>query len=100
MTKRKRILLISGAGFVGLLLIALITAIATIQSHWFADFAKQKIVGTLEESTGGIATIGSLTIDLWHLTVRVTDFVLHGREPQGADPFVSIKASGTPLEVV
>ncbi len=91
MTKRKRILIISGAGLAGLLLILLIAAITTIQTRWFANFAKQKIVAALEESTGGVATIGSLNIDLWHLTVRVTDFVLHGREPQGSDPFFSVR---------
>src|SRR6185437_12703405 len=91
MTKRRRILVISGAGLGGLLLVVLVAAIVTIQTQWFSNFAKQKIIGTLEESTGGVVTIGALNIDLWRLTVRVTDFVLHGREPQGADPFVSIK---------
>ncbi len=91
MTKRKRILLISGASLAGLLLVLLIAAIIIVQTLWFANFAKQRIVATLEESTGGVATIGSLNIDLWHLTVRVRDFVLHGREPEGSDPFFSIK---------
>ncbi len=92
MTKRKRILLISGISLAALLLILIGAAFITIQTRWFANFAKEKIVATLEESTGGVASIGSLDIDLWHLTIRVTNFVLHGREPQGSDPFFSIKS--------
>lgn len=92
MTRRtKKILLTVAGSIAGLIVILVIAAILILQSGWFANFVKNKIVAVAEESTGGVVEIGSFQFDLWHLTVRIRDFVLHGTEPKTADPLVRVQ---------
>lgn len=91
MTRRKRILLTVAGSLAGIMALVIIAAVITIQTPWFANFAREKIIGAVEDSTGGRAEIGSFQLDLWHLTVRVRDFVLHGTEPHGSDPLARIE---------
>ena len=92
MTRRtKKILLITGASIAGVIVVLIIAAILVLQSGWFANFAKNKIIALAEQSTGGVVQIGSFQFDLWHLTVRIRDFVLHGTEPKTADPLVRVQ---------
>ncbi len=91
MTKRKRILLITGAWVAGLLIVLIAAAVITVQTPWFANFVRQKIIATAEDSTGGVAEIGAFELDLAHFTVRIRNFILHGTEPQGSDPLIRIK---------
>ncbi len=91
MTRRNRILLAVAGSLAVVLALVIIAAVITIQTPWFASFAREKIVGAVEDSTGGRAEIGSFQLDLWHLTVRIRNFVLHGTEPTGSDPLARIK---------
>ena len=91
MTKRKKILLTVAGSIAGVLIVLLIAAIVTIQTPWFANFVRHKIIATAEESTGGTVEIGAFEFDLGHFTVRIRDFVLHGTEPQGSDPLLRVK---------
>ncbi len=91
MTRRKKILLRVAASVAGLLAVLLIAAIVTIQTPWFANFVRQKIIDTAQESTGGTVEIGAFELDLRHLTIRIRNFVLHGTEPQGSDPLLRVR---------
>jgi translocation and assembly module TamB len=84
--KRNKIL-IGVAALAGLLLIS---SILVVRSAWFSNFVREKIITVVEESTGGKVEIGSFTFDWTHLTVRVRDFVLHGRESRDAHPLVRV----------
>ena len=86
MTRRRKILTRLAASFAGLVVIIVIAAVAILQSSWFANFAREKIIAAIEDSTGGVVDIGSFQFDWTHLTVRIRDFVLHGKEPAGSDP--------------
>ena len=79
--KTKKILLTSGAVIGAGLVVLIVAAILILNSGWFANFAKQKIVSALEDATGGKVDIGSLQLDLSGITVRVRNVVLHGTEP-------------------
>ncbi len=91
MSRTKRILLIAGASLAGLIVVLAVTSILILQSGWFANFVKQKIVATAEESTGGVVELGSFQFDWRHLTVRIRNFVLHGTEPKSAAPLVRVE---------
>ncbi len=91
MKKRKKILLVLAASLAGLLLAIGIAAIVVVQTPWFANFVRQKVISALDDSTGGVTEIGSLEVDLRHLTVRIRNAVLHGKEPGGADPLLRVK---------
>ena len=75
------------AALAGLLFIA---SILIVRSGWFSSFVKQKVVAVIEESTGGTVEIGSFVFDWTHLTVRIRNFVLHGREARAAHPLVRV----------
>lgn len=91
MTKRKKLLFVMGAWIAGLLVVVLAAAIITVQTPWFANFVRQKIIATAEDATGGVAEIGAFELDLAHLTVRIRNFILHGTEPRGSDPLLQVK---------
>ena len=82
--KRKKILAISAAALAGLALVLAIASILVIQSAWFSNFVRQKVISIAEESTGGRVEIGSFEFDWRHLTVRIRNFhcmVLSRRAP-------------------
>ncbi len=91
MSRRKRVSLRAFGSVAYVLLLLIVTGLILLQTSWFANFARQKLIVRLEEATGGRAEIGALTVDLGHLTVRIRDFVLHGTEPADADPFVRLR---------
>lgn len=71
--------LVAGLGVAGILI---------VQTDWFRNYVKQKIIASTEESTGGKVEVGSFRFDWRHLRAAVTDFVIHGNEPAGAAPFL------------
>ncbi len=90
LSRRGRILRNIAAGLVALILVAGIAAILTVQTQWFRDFVRQKIITATEEGTGGKVEIASFSFDWRALEANVTGFVIHGKEPPGALPFVRV----------
>ncbi len=90
MTKRKRIWLTVAASVAGLVVVLIIASIVVLQSAWFANYVREKIIAVTEESTGGVVEIGSFQFEWTHLTARIRNFVLHGTEPKGSDPLVRV----------
>src|SRR5436309_9540926 len=90
MSKRKKLLITIASSLAGLFLIVLICSILIVQSAWFSNFVRQKIVAVTEESTGGVVEIGAFEFVWTHLTARIRNFVLHGNEPKESDPLARI----------
>ncbi|MGA8025931.1 MAG: hypothetical protein WB992_02215, partial [Bryobacteraceae bacterium] len=90
MTKRKKTFLRIAAVLAGLLVVLVIASILVLLSAWFANYVREKIIAVTEESTGGVVEIGSFQFEWTHLTARIRNFVLHGKEPKGSDPLVRI----------
>ncbi|HEX4773222.1 MAG TPA: translocation/assembly module TamB domain-containing protein [Bryobacteraceae bacterium] len=90
MSKRKKVVIGIVLSLVGLLLIAIIGSLIVVQTAWFSNFVRQKIIASVEESTGGTVDIRSFRFDPWHLTVKIEGFVLHGTEPKTAKPLARI----------
>lgn len=90
MTRRKKILLIGGASIAGLIILLTVSALIIVQTSWFAELVRGKIVAAIGDATGGRAEIGSFQLDLSHLTVRIRNFVLHGTEPASEEPLARI----------
>ena len=61
-----------------------------VQTDWFRNFVRQKIITATEEATGGRVEIGSFSFDWTKLRVIVIGFVIHGNEPAGSPPFVRV----------
>jgi translocation and assembly module TamB len=75
-----------------ILLLGVLAAGLTWYSHT-PDFDKRvraRLIPLLEDSTGGTVDIGSIQLDLWHLSVEVDNLVVHGLEGPGQAPYLSL----------
>src|SRR5579862_757548 len=73
------------------LVLAVVGGIAIVQTQWFRDLVRQKIISATEEGTGGKVEIGSFAFDWRSLRATVTEFMIRGNEPAGTAPFVHVK---------
>src|SRR5262245_41318436 len=90
MTRRWRIARNAGVGLVALIAVVVIAMFIVVQTDWFRGFVRQKIITATEEGTGGRVEVGSFSFNPTALEAIVTDFVIHGKEPEGAAPFVRV----------
>ncbi len=90
MSKRNRILLRIVGSLAALVVVLVVASVLILQSAWFSNYVRGKIIQVTEESTGGVAELGSFQFDWTHLTARIRNFVLHGTEPKGADPLARV----------
>ena len=87
MSRAVKITLWTLGGLAGLSVAAALAFILVVQSGWFKNQVRERIVSVAEQATGGKVEIGRFNYD-WHaLTAEVEPFVLHGTEPSSAAPF-------------
>ena len=86
MSRARKITYIVVGSLGGLLLVLVVAGIIIVQTQWFRNFVRGKIIATVESSTGGTVEIASFAFDWRHLRADVRDFVLQGTEPAGAAP--------------
>src|SRR5450755_2818932 len=92
MTPKRRRLALLALGCLAVLFLLGVTSFMIVQTTWFADYARSKIVSSIEDSTGAKVEIGRFRIDASHLTIFLTDLVVHGTERAGEEPLASIKS--------
>ncbi len=100
MTRRRRILLWIGGGLAGVVLLAVIAALIVVQTAWFRDYVRTKIITSTEEATGGNVDIRSFNFDWTRLHARITGFVLHGTEPANVAPLFSAQTIDVNLKLL
>src|SRR5438067_2134366 len=86
MSRGRKIGLIIGGSLLGLVLVLFIAGISIVQTEWFRNTVRDKIVTAVSEATGGKVDVGSFSFDWRHLHAEVRNFVLHGLEPAEAPP--------------
>ena len=86
MSRRRRIAMIAAGSVAGLGLILFVAAIIVVQTGWFRNTVRAKIVSAVEDATGGRVEVGSFSFDWTHLRAVVRDFVVHGAEPSTVAP--------------
>jgi len=77
-------------GAVGFIILLAIVALIIIQTAWFRNTVREKIIAATEQATGGRVEVGAFGFDVSHLRATVTNFVIHGKEPANAAPFVRV----------
>jgi translocation and assembly module TamB len=82
---RRLILRLVAAGVV-LLALVVVAAYFVLQSQWFYDKVRARLIAEVERATGGRAEIGAFHFDRANFSFTVNDFVLHGTEPAGKPP--------------
>ncbi len=100
MTRRARILRNIAIGLAAFLALTLVLAFVAVQTDWFRNFVKRKLITAVEEGTGGRVEIGSFSFDPAHLRAVVTGFVVHGNEPPGSAPYLSARRAEVDLRVL
>jgi translocation and assembly module TamB len=64
----------------------LLAGVVLVQTAWFKNLIRQRIVSVVQRATGGRVEIGSFSYNWHNLTADVKPFVLHGTEPASAPP--------------
>ncbi len=86
MSRRYRIPLIVLGTLAGLAVLLVIAALVVLQTDWFRNTVRDRIVAEVEQSTGGRAEIGSFDFEWTCLRATVKNFVLHGTEGPNEPP--------------
>jgi translocation and assembly module TamB len=98
MTRRRAIWIAGGAAAV-LALIA-VAGLALVQSRWFYDRVRERIVATVEEATGGRVEIDAFAFDWRRMRAEVRGFTIHGTEPAEKPALLRASQIAVGLKVV
>jgi translocation and assembly module TamB len=88
------------AALAGLALLALGAAMLIVQTHWFRDLVRRRIVQAVEEATGGRVEIGSFQFDWKSLRVEVRGLAIHGLEAADKPPLLRAESVAAGLKIV
>jgi translocation and assembly module TamB len=83
-----------------LLAIAITAAIVVLQSGWFHEYVRKRIVAELERATGSRVELGSFTFRVETLTARVAPLVLHGKEDPNQAPLLRADSVSLGLRII
>src|SRR5208283_4609410 len=77
-----------------------VAALIVIQTAWFHEKVRLRMVREIEDSTGGRVELGSFDFD-WHtITVTVRNLVIHGTEKPEEAPFARADLIRLRLKVI
>ncbi len=83
-----------------LIAVTIVCAIATLQSGWFREKVRQRIVSVVEDGSGGRVEIGAFEYDWRRLTASVAPFTVHGTEPASGHPLFQARKLEVGLRIV
>jgi translocation and assembly module TamB len=90
---------IAGAVIV-LTMLAVLTVLTTIQSQWFEDRIRERIISEVQDATGGRVELDRFSFN-WHtLTATFDGFVLHGSESASSPPLFRASSVVIRLRVI
>ena len=87
MSRPAKVILWTLAGIAGLVVAGAVAFVIVVQTGWFKNQVRERIVSVAEQATGGRVDIGSFNYNWRALTAEVSPFVLHGSEPPSSPPF-------------
>src|SRR5690242_13348466 len=76
--------------FVVVVLLLIVGAIWYANTPQFARFIRGKIIGQLEQTTGGRVDVGTFQWSLLHLDFVLNNLTIHGLEGPGQLPYVHV----------
>jgi translocation and assembly module TamB len=100
MSRRARMALVMGGSLAGVALLAGIAGVLVLQSQWFREKVRERLVAEVERATGGRSQIGSFSFDWRALRAEVRDFVLHGSEAEGQPPLFQARSITVEIKIV
>src|SRR5215831_1627892 len=100
MSRGRRIGLIIGGSIVGLLVIVLVAGLVIVQTGWFQNQVRVKIISSIEDATGGKVDIRSFSFDWHRLRAEIQDLVIHGLESADVPPLLATKLIRVDLKLL
>src|SRR6266581_3591839 len=83
--RRRTIRRLAGV-LLALLVLLGISVVSILQSPWFFEKVRRRIVSTVETATGGRVEARAFHFDWRHLRAELREFVIHGTEPPDRPP--------------
>ena len=88
------------AGLASLAVLLTVAAVVILQTPWFDNQVRSRIVSEVEKATGGRVELRSFDFD-WHtLTAEVRDFTVHGTEAAGEAPLFRADSVRVGLKII
>ena len=100
MTRLRRNILFTAAGFALLGLVAAAVVFTALQSQWLRESIRKRIIAETEKATGGRVELGKFDFDWRKLNATAGPFVLHGKEKPGEPAFFRAGSIAVGLKVV
>ncbi len=83
-----------------LLVIAGLAGLVVVQSGWFHEYVRQRIISELASATGGRVEVGRFSFRGPTLTATVAPLILHGREGSDQPPLLRVESVTLGLRVI
>src|SRR3984893_17548431 len=100
MRTRSKVMLFSLLGVACLAIATVLSGILLVQSEWFKNKVRERIVAVAEKATGGRVEIGSFNYDWRGLTAEVAPFIVRGKEPLSSPPFFRAEKIQIGLKII
>ncbi len=88
------------AAAVLVVLIAGLAAVLVVQSGWFRERIRARIVEELERATGARAEVANFNFDWKQLSATVAPLILHGKESETEDPLARVDSITVGLRLI
>ncbi len=88
------------AATLALLCVVGFALVAVLQSEWFRNEIRNRIILQVEKTTGGKVEINGFDYDWRKLTADLTGFVIHGTEKPPADPLFRVERAQITVRVL
>lgn len=85
---------------VGLVIVVVCVALIVLQTDWFQNQIRERIIAVAEEASGGRVEIGRFRYNWRAMTAEVTAFTLHGKESPSAPPFLRAESVQIGLRII
>ncbi len=96
----RRVLVWTSGALVLLMLMLVAGGYLIIQSDWFREYVRQRIVQVAEDTTGARVELSGFEFNVAELSATVRGLVLHGSEGPDEAPFVVIDSATIGLRIV
>lgn len=100
MSRRARTILALTGAVCGVAMVLFAVAVYTLQTDWFKQRVREKIVSAAQEATGGRVELGAFNYNWRTLSADFDRFVVHGSEPGGAAPLFQAPSIRVGLRIV
>ncbi len=86
MSRAPKIAVIVAVSALAAIFVLFLAVIVVVRTPWFRNMARERLIASIGQATGGRAEIGEFSIFPGRLRAETSDFVLHGTEPAGGPP--------------